>query len=141
MSVIPPNTTTEQDLAAWFTAKKELERVKASEMLLRMKLFGHYFPSPVEGTNTVELPSVQGVRYALKAVYPITRKIDDPVLTTAAGMLREKGVPVDSLVVRKPELVLSEYRTLTAEQRALFDQVMEIKPGTPALTISQIKKG
>lgn len=140
MSLIPADTVTEADLAAWFNAKKELDKAKASEMLLRIRIFRFYFPTPVEGTNTVKLPDVDGVPYALKATYPITRKVDAALLDVLTKTMLEQLIPVDNLIKRTPELVLKEYRTLTAEQLVIFDQVLEIKPGSPALEISEVKR-
>ncbi len=140
MSLIPPNQVTEADLTAWFNAQAALNKAKAAELLLRLKIFGFYFPNPVEGTNTVELPAVGGGPYALKATYPITRKVDPALLDVLTPTLRGQNIPVDSLIKRTPELVLSAYRTLTAEEAKLFDQCMDIKPGTPGMKIEEIKK-
>lgn len=140
MSLIPQNQVGSADLVAWYKAKKDLDAAKASEMLLRMKIFNGYFPVPTEGTNTVALDPVNGVPYALKAVYPINRKIDDALLLVATPGFREAKLPLDELVQRKPELVISKYRELTAEEQKLFDSVMEIKPGTPALSVVEVKK-
>lgn len=140
MALIPPDVVTEADLSAWFVAAEELSKAKAREMRLRLRIFKFYFPNPKEGTNTVDLPPVAGVPYALKATYPITRNVDQALLDTLLPKLHEKGIPIDSLIERKPTLVLSNYRTLTAEQLALFDQVLEIKPGSPGLKIAEIKK-
>lgn len=140
MTAIPPNTVTEADLNAWYAAAEALSKAKAAEMLLRMRIFNAYFPNPTEGTNTVELPSVNGVPYALKATYPIVRKIDEAMLEVMLPKLRKKGIDVDRLVKRTPELILSGYRSLTAEEMELFDRVLESKPGSPALKITEIKK-
>lgn len=140
MSLIPSDTITEADLQAWYKMHADLAKLKASEMLLRQRVFRHFFPNPIEGTNTFNLEAVEGVPYALKATYPIIRKIDEALLTVATPDLREKGIPIDSLVKRQPELVISAYRLLTAEEQALFDRVMEIKPGSPSMKIEQVKK-
>ncbi len=139
MSLIPPNTVTEADLNAWYAAQAALNKAKAAELLLRLKIFGHYFPHPVEGTNTVELPAVAGVPYALKAVHTINRKVDEALLTVSLENLR-KTLPMDTLIKRTPELVISAYRLLTAEEAKLMDTVMDVKPGTPSMKIEEIKK-
>jgi hypothetical protein len=138
--MIPPNETTGADIAAWYDASKKLQAAKANEMLLRMKVFNGMFTAPIEGTNTIKLPDVNGLHYALKAVYPINRKIDEALLIVNTPMFHEKKISVDTLVKRTPELVIGEYRKLTAEEMKLFDSVMEIKPGTPSLKIEQVKK-
>lgn len=132
MTPIPENTVTQADMDEWYALQKQLAAVKAAEMLLRMKIFKHYFPAPVEGTNQVPL-GTEG--WVIKAKYPITRKPDVALLTAKAAELRAAGVPVDSLIKSVPELVTTEYRKLTEEQTKLFDQILDIKPGSPALEV------
>jgi hypothetical protein len=55
MTPIPENTVTQADMDEWYALQKQLAAVKSAEMLLRMKIFKHYFPAPVEGTNQVPL--------------------------------------------------------------------------------------
>ena len=141
MTQIPPNQVTAEDMATWYKLKDQLAKVKAAEMLMRLKIFHFYFPSPAEGTNTVEFDSTaDGRRWALKATYPITRKVDDSILSVATPYMREHGVPVDSLFVRKPELVIAQYRILTKEQLDLVDRVLDIKPGSPSMDIKEVKR-
>jgi hypothetical protein len=139
MAAIPKNQVTGADIQEWYRLKKELGILKSKEALLRQKVFDGLFPNPVEGTNTFPLEPVDGINYALKAVYPINRKIDAALLSVHLPLLRET-LPVDKLIKYPPDLVLAEYRTLTAEEQKLFDSVMEIKPGMPGLEISAVKR-
>ena len=132
MTQIPENTVTQADMDEWYALQKQLAAVKAAEMLLRMKIFKFYFPNPEEGANQVHL-GTEG--WVIKAKYPITRKPDVALLTAKAAELRAAGVPVDSLIKSVPELVTTEYRKLTEEQTKLFDQILDIKPGSPALEV------
>ena len=139
MTNVPANAVTQADLEEWFRLQDQLKKIKASEMLLRQKIFGSYFPSPVEGTNSVALAD----GWVLKGKHTISREVDPGAL----GALRTKdeviglspfeaaGINVDKLVQYKPSLVLKEYRTLTEEQRQLFDRALVVKPGSPALEI------
>lgn len=136
MVAIPPNEVTQKDLEEWYNADLELARVKAKEILLRNRIFKHYFPAPVEGTNSAPLPD----GYVLKATYPITRNVDEGAMAALKEKFIEKLISTDKLVKYKPSLSVSEYRTLTAEQQQLFDQCLEVKPGTPALEIVLPKK-
>lgn len=128
---IKPEAVTQDDLNHWFELTKQLENVKKQEMDLRKKIFAFYFQHPKEGTNTA--PLTDG--WVLRGQYKIDRKIDEATLLTLAPMLREKGVPVDSLVKYKPELATTVFRTLTLDQLKLFEQVMVSKPGSPSLEI------
>lgn len=132
MTQIPPNTVTQTDLNEWDALQKQLSALKSAEMLLRMKIFKGLFLNPVEGTNTLPLGD-EG--WVIKAKYPINRKPDVALLTARAAELRAAGIPLDSVIRTIPELATGEYRKLTEEQRNLLDQVMEVKPGSPALEI------
>lgn len=131
MTAIPPDVVTQKDLEEWYKATEELTRAKAKEILLRMRIFKHYFPSPSEGTNTFALPD----GYELKGVHKINRSVEEPALLVLAPKFVEAKIPVDDLIERKPELKIRQYRTLTDEQRNLFDQALIIKDGTPDLKI------
>lgn len=131
MSQIPENQLTQQDFNDWAAINVQLGKLKAQEMLLRMKIFKTMFPLPVEGTNSV--PLTDG--YVLKAKYPISRKVLVDVLAAQTKELKEAGIKLGELIVNKPELSVSAYRKLTADELKLFDQVLEIKPGSPQLEI------
>jgi hypothetical protein len=131
MTQIPPDTVTQKDLEAWYQATQELTRAKANEILLRMRIFKHYFPAPVEGTNTFVLPD----GYELKGVHKINRTVEPAALVVLAPKFEEAKIVVGDLIEYKPDLKTKEYRTLTDEQRNLFDQALIIKDGTPDVKI------
>jgi hypothetical protein len=141
MTTIPDNPVTVVDLMVWFKMQEDLRKLKAAEHLLRTKLFKGYFPTPKEGTNTLDLDplliaaNLPSGGHVLKATHPIERKVDEAALTTLTPTFREKGIKVDDLIKRKPELAVKEYRTLTEEQVQLFDQCLIVKPGSPTLEI------
>lgn len=131
MTNIPANTVSQADLEEWFRLQDQLKKIKAAEMLLRQKIFCAYFPSPVEGTNSA--PLADG--YVLKGKYTINREVDPGALGALKEQFVQAGISADALVQYKPSLVLKEYRTLTEEQRQLFDRVLIVKPGSPSLEI------
>lgn len=130
VSVKPP-VVTQEELNTWYRLQRELSAIKAQELTLRKKVFAAFFPSPVEGTNTA--PLTDG--WVLKGQHKITREVDVATLDTLLPELVEAGIPVEDLIVKKPQLVIAQYRELTAEERLLFDQVLVIKDGAPALEI------
>lgn len=132
MTQIPANAVTQADLNAWSEMQQKLSALKSAEMLLRIKIFKGLFPAPVEGTNSVPLGDDGWV---IKAKYPVNRKPDVALLTARAPELRAAGIPLDTVIRTVPELSTTEYRKLTEEQQKLLDQVMDIKPGSPALEI------
>ena len=131
MTEIPPNAVTQKDLEEWYKATEELTKAKAKEILLRLRIFKHYFPNPVEGTNTHALPD----GYEIKGTHKINRTVEPAALVVLAPKFTEASIKVDSLIEYKPDLKIREYRTLTDEQRHLFDQALTIKDGTPDVKI------
>lgn len=156
-TAVPPDLLTQEDMVEWFETAKQLADLKSKEMLLRLKIFKHYFPTPVEGTNSVSLPD----GYIVKGVFKIQRDIDPAALEAlqkltvgdAYEMLKSYGMVVegvdpalpllafmklspDKLVKYDPALAIKEYRALTEEQRRIFEQCMVIKAGSPSLAIA-----
>jgi hypothetical protein len=134
MSDIPERTVTPELIAEWNDLQEQLGKLKAKEMLLRQAIYTGLFNDPKEGTNTY--PLLQG--WELKATRVIDRKIDLPVLQAIAGAdgpLHKAGIRADDYIKWTPELKIKEYRTLTAEQRAVFDQALTIKDGSPQLKL------
>lgn len=131
MVEIPKNEVTNKDLEQWYLLDKQIKALKASEVLLRQKIFNGMFLEPKEGTNSFELPDgavVKGKRV-------ISRTIDIGALNALREQFAVQGIMVDSLVKYTPELKLSGYRELTEEQQHLFDQALVIKDGMPGLEI------
>lgn len=121
-------------LEEWRQAKAEADSVKpilAKEQELRKQVFAAFYPAPKEGTNTIDL--AEG--WKLKAVYKLDRKIDEAALPAVAEQLRGMGVNVDTLVKWTPGLKTATYKELTAEQRAVFDQALIVKPGAPTIEL------
>lgn len=158
MAEIPANVVTDPqaELAVWYTLKQEAAAAILRERTMRARLFAHFFPAPVEGTNTFVLPD----GFQLKGKYPISREIDAGALQglrdATVGGMREQlkalnldvsahaddvpvvvalGISLDKLTKWTPDLVVKEYRTLTAEQRYILDMCMVIKPGSPAMEV------
>ena len=139
MTTIPENTVTQEDLSQWYQLQEQLKKLKAAELLLRMKIFKGMIKDPKEGTNTV--PLAEG--WVLKGKHVINRDVDQAALTvntavdpaTHMSRLSANGIHVEQLIKWKPELVTKNYRTLTAEQQKIFDECLIIKEGSPQLEI------
>lgn len=132
----PVAIVTQADLERWYKLQQQLEQIKAEEMELRKKLFAYHFTAPTEGVNT--LPLTGG--WVMKGDYKINRGIDVPLLTTHMADLTKKKIPIDKLIKYKPELVTAEYRKLDEKQRKEFDKVLDIKVGSPSLSIVMPKR-
>jgi len=136
MVEVPENKVTEADIAKWYEISKRLSQLKSEEGLLRKRVFDAFFPDPKEGTNTHVLTD----GYQLKGVHSINRSVDPATVRTLRDVFIEKGLKPDELVQWKPELVKSEYNTLTEEEKQLFDQCLIIKDGSPSMEIKPPSK-
>ena len=135
---------TAEDLATWYQMQAELTALKASEAMLRSRIYKHFFPKAAageegtEGTNTVELEDGTGA--VLKAQRKVDRKVLEPELDAYKAALKEEGcnlpkLPLNKLIKWKPELSVSEYRKLTAEEQKACDTFLNIKDGSPQVEI------
>lgn len=133
MSEIPQNEVSAADLATWYQLQEQISKLKSQEALLRAKIFRASFPTPKEGTNSA--PLNDGTGAVLKATHVVNRTVDVAALTVLTPTFAAKGIQVAELTKTKVELVISEYRKLTAEQRQLFDQALTVKDGSPQMEI------
>jgi len=121
------------DILEWDKLKSQLAKIKVSEILLRKRIFGHFFAEAENGEGTFYSPL--GNDYKLKAVAKLDRTID----IAHFGVMKEKfielKISVDTIVKYKPDLEMKVYKTLTEKQRQIFDSVLTIKPGAPTLEI------
>lgn len=122
-----------QLIKEWDDLKAQVETIAKplidKERALRQLVADAMFDDPHEGTNYVQLES----DWKLKLTYKLDRKIDEALLSQVGEQLRAMNVSLDKLVKWKPEVILKEYRELTAEQMKVFDMAVVIKPGTPSL--------
>lgn len=142
---MPVSPELSHKLVLWQAKAKELETVKAAELVLRNEVFKLAFANPKEGMNTLEL----GNGYELKAEYKFNyslseskqpRNGDEPFATTKAlNAIEELGNEgkflAERVVTWKPELSIKEYRDLDPKYKVLLDKALTITPGTPALSI------
>jgi len=105
---------------------------KSREMELRKELVSLFVPKPVEGTN-----NVQGVGFALKVTHKIERALDEAALDAVMAQFPENSPHrlVGNLISYKPTFNLAYYRSMSAEDRKIFDQALTIKDGSPELEI------
>jgi hypothetical protein len=123
--------TRESKLERWFLLREKIVPLVELEMELRKEIFADFFSDPKEGTNTFVLPG----GWHLKGKHVINRNVDEAMLAVKKELLLEKGIPVGQIIAYKPKLEVKSYRALSDEQKLLFDQVLDIKPGSPQLEI------
>lgn len=137
---VPPNQLCVEDIDEWNDCQQQLGRLKSREMLLRLRIFQHVFPTPDEGANNAKL--ADGL--LIKGQYKIDRKVDEALLSVmkapnpdldGKSIFEVGGINPDKLVKYEPSLITGEYRELTDEQRILFERVLIMKPGAPSMTI------
>jgi hypothetical protein len=132
-----------ETIEQWYDITLKLDELKGQEIALRTTLAKHYFPNATEGTNT--RIDVMPNQWLLKLQRKINRTVDEALLrifsAPTAGKnqtpFEEQEIDITKLVKWKPEVVISEYRKLSDEQRKFFDQVLVIKDGTPSLEVAK----
>lgn len=110
-----------------------LEKGKAREMELREELVSFFCPVRKEGTNTVT-----GDGFEIKVGHKVSRKLDTAALDAVMAQFPEGHAArvVGNLIQYKPALVLEFYRTLSEQDRKIFDQALTISDdGAPTLEI------
>lgn len=118
-----------EKLEQWRAAALDLELAKTLEMRLRKELATECFPTLLEGTNTLEL---QG-GWVLKLNQPFTRSLDQAKAPEVLKAL--KKLKADGAVKIKYDLSLAVYRGLEGQARALVDDILTTKPGSPSLEL------
>jgi hypothetical protein len=159
---IPPNQLTLDDVREWQEVSKRLQKLRGHEMMLRQRIYAAIFPSPKEGANKAQLPD--GTLF--EATHKIDRKVDEAALAALkqytvaqfrsfltqlkiehasfaddAKVVDVLKLSVDKLIKYEPDLAVREYRTLTAEQAAVFDTCITAKPGSPSMTVEFAEAG
>ena len=123
-----------QDLATHYTLAKQLAELRNREAALRRMLAQYFVPSPHEGTNSVPLNDGSGM--GVFVGHKVTRKVDKEALSSLTAELEEAGIDLRELVSWTPSLSITAYRALDDEQRALFDNCLDITDdGLPALEV------
>lgn len=136
-AVTADSTSPHALLTAWRAAVRELAEIAKPvierERLLRQQVVDAYFAAQPEGTSRCAV----GEEGELVLTYPYTRTIDEAALASVAARLPEGSVPY--LVRYKPALELERYRTMPDELRAIFDEALITKPGSPVLKFNPPK--
>lgn len=134
MTAIPEVEVTIANLVEWQELQAQLKVLKAKEMALRLRIYGHFFKDPHEGTNNHSLPA----GYVLKAKRIVSREIDLgalQALSAEGGLFHLNKINPNLLVEWKPNLNIKPYKALSQESRNIFDQALVIKDGAPGLEI------
>lgn len=125
-------------LSQWHEAQESLRQAKEAEADLRHAVISEFFanvPQDAEGTFSLQL----GGGYKLKSQYKLTRKVNQEALHEMKEQIEAAGVNLEEVIHWTPVLRMAAYNTLTAEQRQVFDEVIESKQSIPALKIEAHK--
>jgi len=138
------NVPTNKDalLADWKKAKAELDEIKAREALLRgmvVEVFSQENDPMKSGVENVDV----GWGFKLKIEHKLNYKLDNAndceklnsVLDRIEKSVIGGNIIAERLVKWSPELKLSEYKLLTAEQKALIDSVLTVTPATKSVEL------
>ena len=120
-------------IAQWQTAEDQLRMYKNLEAQLRQQIVDELFVFDTdESTDTVHLN--RGYKLVARISLNYSLKGPGEVVADAVSELPSE------LVRWKPELSVSVYRTLSEEQKAHLNSVLEIKPARPTLEIREPKQ-
>lgn len=137
------NETASRDakILQWQEAVKTLAAAKEAEAALRKEVLSGAFnfdPEALrEGTENVEL----GQGYKLKAVFKISRTLQggQEAVEKALQKIEKTGSEgefiAERLVKWKPELSVTEYKSLPDKFRKIIDEVVVSKESTPTLEL------
>lgn len=139
-------TPTLEDVARLYTMQEQLAALKSAEAMLRRRIADHFFPNPTEGSKENKYPINDGTGAILQMDHKINRKVLEPELDVLKAKIKAEGSNLPKLAFNKlvkytPELVKAEYNKLTEEERRLFDEALEIKPGMPEVKVVIPKRG
>lgn len=117
--------------------QNELAIVNAAEKALRLEMAAKWFPNPVEGsTNKYAL----GFGKMLELTHRINRKLDEAALDMAVMGGTISPDLISQVVKYKPEVSVSGYKSLDADGKLLFADIVTEEPGTPGLKIITPKR-
>jgi len=119
-------------ITEWNQIKEWLATAKVKESELRTSIADDLFQREAngafkEGTQNLEVDDLK-----FKLVSKMNRKILEEMEDVTLKQLGEVGA---MLIKRKPELVVSIYKKLTDEQRAIADGMLLVTPGSIELEI------
>lgn len=131
-------------LMLWQDAQKRLETAKAEEMDLRKQVVDFAFDQDkVSGTERIELGGGWQAKAEKKITYGFIQdaegKLDRKAVNAALDKIEARSDAgayiAENLVKWTPALSVTEYKKLTAEDKAAIDAVIVTKEGAPTLEI------
>lgn len=119
-------------LQAWYQQSAQLAALEQTEFLARQRMAGFYFPGAEEGTNRMDL----GGGFDLLMQQTINRNVDEAALfAVTPEQVAKLKLPMDELFKQSWSLSTTAYRNLNAAQTKFIDALLDIKEGSPKLSI------
>jgi hypothetical protein len=127
--------------------KAVLDRVKADEMAFRVLAINVGFDTSRTGTQRVELEGGYQAKGVIKYHYGFVKtpegKLDKRAIDAALTAIEERSPAgayiAEHLVKWTPDLSLTEYKKLPAEDKAIIDEVIITTDAAPVLEIEAPK--
>lgn len=124
----------------WWKTQRELENLKKAEAHSRKEVVEACFADAKVGTNNLPL----GAGYTLKAVvrqnYAVNKDEDGSYTKLTQVLAQLPSATALALVRWKPELSVTAYKSLTAEEQKLVNSVITITDGAPSLEMAEPKE-
>ena len=130
----------DQLLIQWQQAKQQLETAKAKELELRNIIvndLGLFDPNKEKGTERYKLGNGWELKAEKKLNWTTYAEVQGVHIETAINKIAETAgrMAADELVKFKPEIKISIYEKLTAEEQKLINPFLSHKAGTPSLEL------
>ena len=125
----------------WNRADAEAKAAVVRERDLRKQVIEASFDELKTGTNTLVLGAGYKLKASVTQAYSPQKDADDSY-TSLVNVLGQMNPETAKRLVRwKPEISVSAYKSLTAEEQALINQVLVIKDNSPQLELVVPKAG
>lgn len=126
----PLSPAIREKIQEWQKLVDYLKQGKETEMELRKELANLFISSPKEGTNRIE-----GEGFEVKLVHKLTRTLQEDSLDVVMQQLPEDYRILGNLIKYKPTFDVKVYGSMSAENKKIFEQALEIKDAAPTLEI------
>ncbi len=133
-------------MAEWKHAQEQKALFVEREMLLRKRLFKHFFPDAKEGANNFPL----GNGWKVTGNKKVNRRIDqremknmgeayNQGLMSPEDMAAWKSIPFDAILSWKPEVKVGGYKKLEGTAKDMVSRFVIESDGSPELEFKPVK--
>ncbi len=133
--IVSLDSVTQSNFETWAAINADLARLKAVELEYRRVIIEHIpFTDKAEGSQTVSVDGALSLELDRPWSYTV-KATEQEIGACLTALHQVNPLATVGLLRWKPEISITQYRTLTDEERIIIAPILEVKPGTPALKI------